>query len=92
MDPFHRHFAYHSIYKLNTDAMKEAAKYLVGKHDFSAFVNAQRNDRILDPLKNIFRFDIIEMVNMYIIFPFKSILPGPDLTSFLSRGWVFQPT
>lgn len=61
MDPFHRHFAYHSIYKLNTDAMKEAAKYLVGKHDFSAFVNAQRNDRILDPLKNIFRFDIIEM-------------------------------
>lgn len=62
MDPFQRHYAYHSVYKLNYDAMKEAAKHFVGKHDFSAFVNASRNDRSLNPVKNIFRVDMTEMV------------------------------
>ncbi|XP_022760794.1 uncharacterized protein LOC111306989 [Durio zibethinus] len=61
MDPFQRHYAYHSVYKLNTAAMREAAKQFIGKHDFSAFVNASRNDRVLDPVKTIFRFDVIEM-------------------------------
>lgn len=62
MDPFQRHYAYHSVYKLNTCAMKEAAKHFIGKHDFSAFANASRNDRTPDPMKSIFRFDINEMV------------------------------
>lgn len=62
MDPFHRLYAYHNLSKLNICAMKEAAKYLVGKHDFSAFANAQRNDRTVNPVKNIFRVDIIEKV------------------------------
>ncbi|MBA0855795.1 hypothetical protein Goshw_019189 [Gossypium schwendimanii] len=61
MDPFQRHYVYHSVYKLNTAAMREAAKMLIGKHDFSAFVNASRNDRVPDPVKTIFRFDVIEM-------------------------------
>lgn len=62
MDPFHRLYAYHNLSKLNTCVMKEATKYFVGKHDFSAFANAQRNDRIVSPMKNIFRVDIIEKV------------------------------
>ena len=61
MDPFQRHYAYHSVYKLNTAAMREAAKNFIGKHDFLAFVNAPRNDRVPDPLKTIFYFDVIEM-------------------------------
>ncbi|XVF66028.1 hypothetical protein PTKIN_Ptkin10aG0001500 [Pterospermum kingtungense] len=61
MDPFQRHYAYHSVYKLNTAAMREAAKYFIGKHDFSAFVNASRNNRVPDPVKTIFRFDVNEM-------------------------------
>ncbi|XP_052190847.1 uncharacterized protein LOC127800334 isoform X2 [Diospyros lotus] len=61
MDPFQRHYAYHSFYKLNCDAMKEAAKHFVGKHDFSAFVNASRNDRSPNPVKNVFRVDVTEM-------------------------------
>ncbi|GKV10452.1 hypothetical protein SLEP1_g21814 [Rubroshorea leprosula] len=61
MDPFQRHYAYHSVYKLNTAVMREAAKHCIGRHDFSAFVNVSRNDRVLDPVKTIFRFDIIEM-------------------------------
>ncbi|KAI8526470.1 hypothetical protein RHMOL_Rhmol12G0000200 [Rhododendron molle] len=61
MDPFQRHYAYHNVYKLNSDVMREAAKHFIGKHDFSSFVNASRNDRSPDPVKNIFRFDITEM-------------------------------
>lgn len=62
MDPFLRHYAYHSLYKLNPDVMRTAAKHFIGKHDFSAFANASRNDRVPDPVKIIFRFDVIEMV------------------------------
>lgn len=62
MDPFQRQCAYHSVYKLNANVMREAAKQFIGKHDFSAFVNASRNDRSPDPVKNIFRFDVNEMV------------------------------
>ncbi|XP_031285817.1 uncharacterized protein LOC116144512 isoform X2 [Pistacia vera] len=61
IDPFQRHYAYHSVYKLNTAFMREAAKHFIGKHDFSAFVNASRNDRVPNPVKTIFRFDVIEM-------------------------------
>lgn len=61
MDPFQRPYAYHSVYKLNAAVMREAAQYFVGKHDFSAFVNMQRNDRQPNPVKNIFRVDIVEM-------------------------------
>lgn len=63
MDPFQRHHVYHSSYKLNADAMRNAAKHFVGKHDFSAFANASRNDRIPNPVKNIFRCDVNEMVS-----------------------------
>ncbi|KAK9288091.1 hypothetical protein L1049_016538 [Liquidambar formosana] len=61
IDPFQRHYAYHSLYKLNAVVMREAAKHFIGKHDFSAFVNASHNDRVPDPVKTIFRFDVIEM-------------------------------
>ncbi|KAH0933936.1 hypothetical protein HID58_011053 [Brassica napus] len=44
MDPFQRHFAYHTAYKLNACKMREAAQHFVGKHDFSAFANATRED------------------------------------------------
>ncbi|GFZ21664.1 pseudouridine synthase family protein [Actinidia rufa] len=34
---------------------------LLGSMTFSSFVNVSRNDRSRDPVKNIFRFDILEM-------------------------------
>ncbi|GAB2247836.1 hypothetical protein Droror1_Dr00007718 [Drosera rotundifolia] len=60
MDPFLRHYAYHCDYKLNTDAMRLAARDFIGKHDFSAFMNAS-NDTDRDPVKNVFRVDVDEM-------------------------------
>lgn len=62
MDPFQRQYAYHSVYNLNTNVMREAAKHFLEKQDFSAFVNASRNDRSPNPVKNIFRCDVTEMV------------------------------
>ncbi|KAM0987980.1 hypothetical protein ACFX13_012212 [Malus domestica] len=61
MDPFQRHYAYHSAHKLNAAVMREASKYFIGKHDFSAFVNASQKERVRDPVKDIFRFEVIEM-------------------------------
>ncbi|CAN6726719.1 unnamed protein product [Malus baccata var. baccata] len=61
MDPFQRHYAYHSAHKLNAAVMREASKYFIGRHDFSAFVNASQKERVRDPVKDIFRFDVIEM-------------------------------
>lgn len=60
MDPFLRHYAYHSEYKLDAAVMREAAKHFVGKHDFSAFANTSRNDRVPNPVKTILRFDVVE--------------------------------
>ncbi|OWM63243.1 hypothetical protein CDL15_Pgr010643 [Punica granatum] len=60
MDPFQRYYAYHSAYKLKASAMREAAQHFMGSHDFSAFANASRNDRAPNPVKNIFRFDVVE--------------------------------
>lgn len=62
MDPFHNRYAYHSAYKLNPHAMREAANYFVGTHDFTSFANAARNDRERSPIKKITRFDVTEMV------------------------------
>ncbi|KAL5700612.1 tRNA pseudouridine(38-40) synthase [Ranunculus cassubicifolius] len=61
MDPFQRLYAYHCPFKLNACAMREAAQYFVGKHDFTSFVNAQHNAYPRSPVKCILRFDVIEM-------------------------------
>lgn len=62
MDPFQRLYAYHVTHKLNAAVMREAANHFIGTHDFSAFVNSSRNDGMPNPVKTIFRFDIVKMV------------------------------
>jgi tRNA pseudouridine38-40 synthase len=85
MDPFQRRFAYHNIYILNTAAMREAAKYFIGKHDFTSFENASHNDRVPDPVKHIFRFDVKEMVEF---FPTTvSIISILKFTMFVVSSW-----
>lgn len=64
MDPFQRYNVYHSVYELNAAVMAEAAKYFTGKHDYSAFSNAIRNDGVRDPVKTISRFDVTERVKL----------------------------
>ncbi|CAL5338041.1 unnamed protein product [Camellia sinensis] len=80
MDPFQRQYAYHSVYKLNTNVMREAAKHFLGKQDFSAFVNASHNDRSPNPVKNIFRCDVTEMV---IVMPNSNVPQVKRVVGFL---------
>lgn len=40
-DPFLRNYAYHYKYPLDIEAMKEAARYLLGTHDFTSFCSAK---------------------------------------------------
>lgn len=83
MDPFLCRYAYHSTYNLNSAAMREAAKHFIGKHDFSAFANATTDDKLRDPIKNIYRFDVVEMV---FIEPQSTIC---SLFSHVHFGWLY---
>lgn len=40
--PFHRQTSWHIPYPLNKEAMRKAANYLIGTHDFSAFCKDRR--------------------------------------------------
>lgn len=40
---FDRKYSYHTFYKLNYDAMNQAAEYFLGKHDFKAFTTAKKS-------------------------------------------------
>lgn len=46
--------------KLKVDLMKQAATYLVGTHDFSAFAAIPRGARDSDSVKEIIRLDIVK--------------------------------
>ncbi|KAF9593803.1 hypothetical protein IFM89_025512 [Coptis chinensis] len=61
MDPFQCRYINHSLYRLNASAMREAAKYFVGEHDFSSFSNASKEGRPRSPVKHICRFDVNEL-------------------------------
>uniref|UniRef100_A0A7N0V888 tRNA pseudouridine synthase n=2 Tax=Kalanchoe fedtschenkoi TaxID=63787 RepID=A0A7N0V888_KALFE len=64
MDPLQRNYAFHCTYRLNPAAMKEAARHFVGQHDFSAFANVSRNDRVTNPVKSIYRCEVVELVSI----------------------------
>lgn len=46
--------------KLNLISMQEAASYLVGTHDFSAFAATPRGAIGIDPIRELFRLDVIK--------------------------------
>lgn len=97
MNPFECQYAYHSGYHLNTSPMKDAVKYFIGKHDFSAFENASRNDREINPVKEIFRADVIELVWTFSVgnllrFPFlidhMPLEAAAAMPNFLFVCWI----
>jgi tRNA pseudouridine38-40 synthase len=55
-DVFRRNYAYHFPYALNHEAMKEAAKYLMGTHDFTSFCSAKTE--IEDKVRTIYDIDL----------------------------------
>lgn len=57
---FERLYSYYVPKKLDVEAVREAAKFFVGEHDFSAFKSAESKTRLKarSPVKNICRLDI----------------------------------
>jgi len=55
-DLFRRHYAYHVPVPLNVEAMREAAKHLIGKHDFTSFCASGTS--VLDKVRTIYQLDV----------------------------------
>jgi len=53
---FHRLYSYHVPQELDIDKMREAAGYIIGRHDFSAFRAA--GSKAKTSMRNVYRLDI----------------------------------
>ena len=56
-NPIQRNYAYQLGIELDEEKMQEAAKVLVGTHDFSSF-NATRKDEIEDQVRTIYKIEV----------------------------------
>lgn len=71
-DPFRRLYSHHVRHKLDIDAMKTAAKYFIGTHDFTSFANeAHSGSAGRNPLRTLYRLDLVEENNGYIRLEFE---------------------
>ncbi|SDN78762.1 tRNA pseudouridine(38-40) synthase TruA [Bacillus sp. OK048] len=57
-DPFQRDFALHYPFRLDLEAMNEAAEYLLGTHDFSSFCSAKTE--VTDKVRTIEAIEILQ--------------------------------
>lgn len=58
MDPFQLGYTLHVRERLNIEAMREAAKFLIGEHDFTAFANASRQVIKGGFVREIYKFEV----------------------------------
>ena len=54
--PIQRLYNYHFYWELNLEAMKEAAKYIVGEHDFKSFCSAKT--QVTDTTRTVYSLDL----------------------------------
>lgn len=54
--PTERLYAHHTYRKLNLEAMKEAARYVVGEHDFQCFCSA--GSQVKDTVRTVYSLDV----------------------------------
>lgn len=59
-DVFLQKLAYHYPYPLDIDRMNEAARLLVGEHDFAAFCRAEGRARIRSTVREIYSFEAVK--------------------------------
>lgn len=57
-DVFTTRYAWHYPWLLNVEKMTEAAKYLIGKHDFTSF--SATSSSVEDRIRTIYKLDVIE--------------------------------
>ncbi|KAF3362953.1 tRNA pseudouridine synthase A 2 [Chlamydiales bacterium STE3] len=61
--PQHRLYSWHVPKHLDIKQMKEASKQLIGKHDFSAFCNAKKNEVYQNKIRQVERIDFVQLEN-----------------------------
>lgn len=66
-DVFRRKHVWWFPYDLDVDAMRKAARYLEGEHDFSAFRKSDPDDR-RSPVRTIYRIRILRMRGGIVLF------------------------
>ena len=60
LDPFDRLYSYHVREKIDLEKMREAAKLLLGTHDFTSFANeAHSGCAAYDPIRTLKKLDIV---------------------------------
>lgn len=59
--PQNRHFSWHYPLKLNIDAMRRAAEFLIGTHDFTSFANIKKNEPYESHIRTIESINIVEL-------------------------------
>ena len=67
-NPLERNYVFQYCYKLNVEAMKEAIKYFIGKHDFRAFMTDNKEKE--NCVREVFSADIVEK-DEKLIFTFR---------------------
>jgi len=70
---FGHFYCWHIPEPLDIDAMRESAKYLLGRHDFSSFQSKSRESSEKDPMREIKRIEINKAENGYICFEFEAV-------------------
>ena len=60
-DPTTMRFRHHHPQRLDVAAMRAAAALLVGTHDFAQFSNLDPVGRVRNPVKTLWRFDVLEL-------------------------------
>ncbi|WP_102349472.1 tRNA pseudouridine(38-40) synthase TruA [Bacillus sp. Marseille-P3661] len=55
---FRRNYCYHYPYRIELDAIKAAADYLIGTHDFTSFCSTKTDKQ--DKIRTIYTIDVIE--------------------------------
>lgn len=65
-DPFRRRYSTHHPYPFDVHAVKKAAQFFIGTHDFTSFANeASAGSASRDPVRELFRLDIFEEEHGY---------------------------
>jgi tRNA pseudouridine38-40 synthase len=64
-DVFKRNFACHIPYRLDLEAMEEAASYLIGEHDFKSFQAA--GSKVKSTVRTLYRLTITQKDNFIVI-------------------------
>lgn len=57
--PQYRRISWHFHYPLDLNAMQQAAKHLIGTHDFSAFCNQKKNEAYESHVRTVKAIDIV---------------------------------